>query len=289
MAIKTILITGATGYIGGRLAAYFIRTGIKVAVIVRKNSDIRRLEKLGCIIFEYNGNYESLDSIFKNTNIDAVLHLAAISGYTIKSHNISAMIDSNINFGTNLLEAMVNNNCKNFVNTSTYWQYSENEDYLPNSLYAASKKAFEDIIDFYSNEHKLAAISLVLFDVYGEQDDRTKIFKLIKTTAKSSGTLEMTPGEQEIVIVDIEDVISAYDAALKIVTPSKHKKYFVYSAPVELKFAVLKFLKISELNANIIWGAIDYRSKQIMKPYLGERVPNWKPKVSLEATLRKII
>jgi hypothetical protein len=48
------------------------------------------------------------------------------------------LIQSNVLFGTQLLEAMGVNNTRNIVNTGTFWQHYNNEDYNPVCLYAAT-------------------------------------------------------------------------------------------------------------------------------------------------------
>ena len=72
--------------------------------------------------------------------------------------DIKEMINSNIMFGTQILEAMVLHSVPYFVNTGTYWQHFDGKSYNPNSLYAATKQSFQDIL-------KLACLVLYYFAV----------------------------------------------------------------------------------------------------------------------------
>src|SRR5690606_40584249 len=81
----------------------------------------------------------------------------------------------------------LNCNVKYLINTSSYSQHVNQEHYNPNSLYAATKQAYEDILRFYST--KLNIINLVLFDNFGPNDPRPKIMNLLYKSLVEKSTL----------------------------------------------------------------------------------------------------
>jgi len=150
--MQNILITGATGFIGKHLVRRFSQDKrYRVIILVRENSNLNIIKdhKDKISIYEYKSDYQSVENVFKNNKICYVFHLAAFSCYDHKSEDISDMIDSNIKLGTFILESMQKYQCQYFINTSTYWQNYQNNNYQPICLYAATKEAFEKIIDYY--------------------------------------------------------------------------------------------------------------------------------------------
>ncbi len=291
--IKNILITGATGFVGKHLLRRLVKDAkYKITILVRKNSNLDLIEELKdqVVIGYYNSEYSSIDELFRNGKFDLVLHLAAVSCYDCPSENIANMIDSNIKFGTFILEAMKKYGCKYFINTSTYWQNYESEKYEPICLYAATKKAFEDIIDYYSMD-KIKAISLKLFDVYGYDDHRNK---LLNTLLKQgdSGVIDLTHGEQKLYMVFIDDVIDAYKVAMDLVVTNmeKHSIYGVYGND---KYSLKEVIKMAEdvtnKKFNINFGAKSYNQFQIMDSFAENKLPMWDAKFSLKEGLRRII
>jgi len=287
MLEKGILVTGATGYIGCKVIHELKERGYKVHAVVRDASSTANLAKI--CIHQYESNFKSLNKIFKSCKIDYVIHLAAWSGFVHNSRDIDNILDSNIKFGTHLVQAMIENDCNKIINTGTFWQHNEDETYFPNSLYAASKQAFCAIIDYYSLHHSLSAITLKLFDVYGTGDSRGKIFSALEKAYKEGEPLEMTEGKQCLCLTYIDDAVDAYVAALDLLGKAGHKIYSVAKKAVPLRDIVQIYLQTSGREIDIKWGLKPYRKGQIMQPYIGDALPGWKQQVDLVEGIKKII
>jgi nucleoside-diphosphate-sugar epimerase len=291
--MKNILITGATSFIGKHLIKKLVKLGgYKITALVRdgSNLDVIAGERNEIKIHYYDSDYASIESLFQATAFDSVYHLAALSNYDYDSSEISAMIDSSIKLGTFILEAMKKFNCRYFINSSTYWQHYQNQDYQPICLYAATKKAFEDIIEFYSMEGSIKAISLKLYDVYGYDDHRNKLLNcLIKQNENQ--VFNLTSGEQKLYLVFIDDVINAYIEAKELVQKTQnHKVYGVYGEEkFSLKEIVAELEKQIGKKLKINWGEKDYHKLQIMDPYAENRLENWEAKVSLQKGIQIIL
>jgi CDP-3, 6-dideoxy-D-glycero-L-glycero-4-hexulose-4-reductase len=287
---KKILITGATGYTGYALAEYF-STNFEVICLVRKSSKqdkIKNLKKFSVVEY-YHGDYESIENIFKNNQIDAVVHTAAISQYDYKTNEIAGMIDTSISMGTYLLHAMAEYNCTKLINFSSYWQHYKNAKYQPICLYAALKQSFEDIIDFFSFDKNISSISLKMTDIYGPNDDRPKLFTLLKNY--SGNKIKLSEGKQKINLIHITDVISAVIQALKLLDDKKyskkHNKFFVYgNETLSIREIVSIYKKITKKELEVDWGALPYRKNQIMMPFLGKKLPQFKAKKSLNNAIK---
>src|SRR5262249_51804252 len=151
---------------------------------------------------------------------------------------------ANISLGTYLTEAMIKTGTEKLVNAGTYTQHYRGNDYSPVNLYAATKQAFQDILQFYVEAHGLQVVTLKLFDTYGPADQRTKLFHHLKQAARGQ-QLPMRPGHQLIDLVYIDDVVEALVlAAQRLLTHrcKGHEQYGVYSGnPVTLREIVGSF------------------------------------------------
>jgi nucleoside-diphosphate-sugar epimerase len=275
------LVTGATGYIGGKLAHALLQTGAVVHVVTRRSESMAALKEQGYHVHLYDGSYASLATIFSTHPIDVVLHLAAWSGYATPPAQLDHLLDANLRFGGHLLAGMAAHGCFKLVNTGSYWQHDDEETYRPYCLYAATKQAYEAMVDHYVMNEKLSAITLKLHDVYGKDDYRKKIFTQIDEAAVSGKVLSMSAGEQKLRLVDIEDVVAAYQGAIGclVTDPAhqrKHQRYFVGGQAATLKDLISTYLRNTGKQVQIDWGSLPYRPNQIMAPFLGKTVPGWK-------------
>lgn len=292
-----ILVTGATGYIGSHVTRRLVKEGCTVHVIVRQTSDRTQLKEAREKIAEhlYDGTYESIERAISTALPDIVIHLSAFATITYQSNDIEKMIVSNILLGTFLAEAMANHQVYRFINTSSYSQHVNHESYQPNSLYAATKQAFEDILQYYSRSSLMNILSLVLFDNFGPDDPRPKIMNLLYRTMTDGKRLVMSPGEQQLDLLYINDVVNAYVVAatrLMNVGPSPCHERFAISCGqrIKLKDLVRLFEQISECPLEVEWGGIDYRPGEIMTPWnQGNILPGWSPSISVEEGIRLFI
>ena len=182
---------------------------------------------------------------------------------------------------------------RNIINTSTSWQHHENEEYNPVCLYAATKQAFEAIMEFYIRSKKINAITLELFDTYGVGDRRNKLFRLLDEAAISGRLLSMSKGEQLIDLVYIDDVVNAYLISaerLYFKEKNSHERFSVSSGShVSLKTLVELYCDISKKKINIYWGGKPYRDREVMTPSDCVKIlPNWSPKINISDGLSKI-
>lgn len=288
-----IVITGATGYIGTKLVQRLKEDGHEICAVVRKSSNMEPIKRFVKLILDgsrieelYKGLEEFKPKVFIN-----------LAGFYCGNHNqqqIAPLIEGNITLPTYVADAAIKGGaCKYILHTSSVQQNYDGKEYYPINLYAATKQAFEDVLFYYTSIIKISAITLQLFDTYGEDDERRKVFNLVRMQ-KNGQTIEMSPGEQKMYFCYIDDVIEAYIEALRQLLASKagfNMKYAVRGKePIALKEFVNMYLEKSSRPITVVWGGRAYMEKEIMDPEgYGKVIPGWRPKVSYEQGIQKCV
>tara|TARA_B100001142_G_C14298323_1_gene641811 strand:+ start:581 stop:1588 length:1008 start_codon:yes stop_codon:yes gene_type:complete len=185
--MKSILVTGSSGFIGSALSLSLLARGDQVFGLDNHNNyydpDLK-LARLNRILDDPNfsfieaslENTESIKDIFSNNHFDCVVNLAAQAGVRYSIENPKAYIDSNIIGFSNILEQCRKHEIGHLVYASSSSVYGSNSTMPfsihdnvdhPLSLYAATKKANELMAHSYSNLYKLPTTGLRFFTVYG--------------------------------------------------------------------------------------------------------------------------
>ena len=187
--MKTIFITGASGFIGSNLAKRILTTETDTKVVgldnmndyydVRiKEARLAELQKFENYTF-VKGNLadkELINSIFEKYNPDIVVNLGAQAGVRYSITNPDAYIESNMIGFFNILEACRHYPVAHLVYASSSSVYGSNkkvpystDDKVDNpvSLYAATKKSNELMAHAYSKLYNIPSTGLRFFTVYG--------------------------------------------------------------------------------------------------------------------------
>ena len=192
--MKTVLLTGAAGFIGSNLAhKLLLDTSVKVVGVDNMNDyyDVSLKEHRLKALSEYDNfvfvresiaNREAIDRIFAEHHPDIVVNLAAQAGVRYSITNPDAYIESNIIGFYNILEACRHSydngqkGVEHLVYASSSSVYGSNskipyaiEDKVDNpvSLYAATKKSNELMAHCYSKLYGIPTTGLRFFTVYG--------------------------------------------------------------------------------------------------------------------------
>lgn len=288
MANKCI-ITGATGYIGSHVLRHLLSKGWDIHIIADPKFGYENIKDVltQIDVYEYAGDINGLCLYFQKIQADVVFHIAAAVITNYKLEQVPILIQSNVQFGSEILEAMKLSKTRLIVSTGSYWQNFNTDDYNPVDLYAATKEAYEKIIQYYVDAYGFRHVNLRLFDVYGEDDKRPKLWNLLKEIAGTDKHISVSPGEQLLDLIHISDVCTAYEAAYNVLCSDISQKNEIYGVrtgkTVSLKEAVAIMEKVSGRIINVDFGAKKYKDREIMKPCDKYKfLPNWKPKVSID-------
>ena len=302
------LITGASGYIGYHLAKHAANSGLEVSVLGRISSNFRDLESFGVRVFRTRGNFAEIGDAVEASGATCILHLAGEGKGSHEAADIPSMIEANVTFGTLLIEAAIQAGCKRLVSAGTYWEYgdskptspltSQAEDAAssPNSLYAACKASFTRVAQYASQYRGLEWKQLVLYDVYGPRDWREKLLpRLIKqafpprsplsptsptstNTTHESPAIGLSPGEQFMDFVHVDDVVNAFMHASQQMLRGVEFPTFcgVRSERLMTLREAVGLLEVAmNVKLNVHWGKHPYMNTQIFNPFLVPVLPGW--------------
>ncbi|MCE3040290.1 NAD-dependent epimerase/dehydratase family protein [Helicobacter anatolicus] len=287
-----LLVTGATGFVGTNLILK-LHEKYEIVALVRKNSNIEMIKPC-CTIYHYDENLENLIEFFRSQNFDGIIHLATNYQSVHHPQNLPEILQANITFGTYLLEACKHQPPKFFINTLTFSQFSNSQTYTPSSLYDATKQAFFDIICFYQEQIPTKFCNLLLYNTYGPNDPRPKIFNLWQRYTNSQEVLKMSEGIQEIDISHIDDVIRGFDLLIQLNLKTKQPKNIIYTLQNQrynLRDLANLYMQATNTKINIKWGAKPYRICETLIPISEPslpKLPGWNPKIKLQEGIKEI-
>lgn len=292
-----VCVSGASGFTGGHVCAALLARGHAVTALARPASDTSRLSRLApdaAIIRA--GESDDLAAVLADAKPDAICHLAALFRANIAPAHVAEMIDANITFGTQLVEAARAGGCRRVVTAGSYWQNAEGRANKPNSLYAATKTAFREICAYYAHMHDLICVELRLFDSYGPDDRRGKLLSLLDAAVARDVPLDMTAGEQVLYPVYVTDVASAFVHAVEsgraLLGHGANGGVVSYAVPgpeaLTLRQMVEIYADVRRVAPPINWGARPYPPGQVMQPYLGDQLPAWSARLRFAEGLRMV-
>ena len=197
---KTVLVTGAAGFIGSNLVKRLFHDVKNIKVIgidsmtdyydvnikrerlsendslVKNSSNGLNGLKSWTFVEDSIANKEAVEKIFTENKITVVVNLAAQAGVRYSITNPDAYIESNLIGFYNLLEACRHHEVEHLVYASSSSVYGSNkkvpystDDKVDNpvSLYAATKKSNELMAHAYSKLYNIPSTGLRFFTVYG--------------------------------------------------------------------------------------------------------------------------
>lgn len=280
---RRALVTGITGFIGGKLAERLIADGWSVDALVRPNSDLSTLPYADTVTFHQISDGQDLTPVVGQAKPDVVFHLASLYLAEHRPDQVGALVGSNILFPTLLAEAMAASGVTKLINTGTAWQQFNGADYLPVNLYAATKQAAEDLLLYYADAKSLSLVTLRLFDTYGEGDKRRKLIQILVDAVRNREPLAMSPGEQIVDLTHVDDVVNAFIlTAERLVAESGRLREVRYVSGERQRVRDLAEMVGRTLGQKIPadFGGRPYRAREVMVPPApgeDEKVPGWSP------------
>ena len=204
--MKTILLTGATGYLGNRLGKTLLVDGYNIiAVHLNHNEKFLCDKKYENQIKKFYLSDISIDKIFIQNKIDGIIHTSTLYGRS--GEQLTDMIKANVVFPVEIISNAIKNDVKFFINTDTIL----NKFISP---YALTKSNVTEWMKMYCDDIKMIDIKLDHF--YGPKDKNTKfVAAMLEKLLNNEEKIDLTEGNQTRDFIYIDDVIEVYRIVLK--------------------------------------------------------------------------
>jgi dTDP-glucose 4,6-dehydratase len=228
LAGRSVLVTGAGGFIGGHLTARLVAEGARVRAFVRYNSRNERgwldaLEpQLQREIEAVLGDLRDVESVARATaGVDVVFHLGAQIAIPYSYVNPRDFVETNVTGTLNVATAARDAGVQRVVHTSTSEVYgsaqvvpiSEDHPLEPQSPYAASKLAADKLMDAFHRSFDLPATVLRPFNTYGPHQSARAIIPTIASQALAGGTLRLGSLDPRRDLTFVTDTVAGFLAA----------------------------------------------------------------------------
>lgn len=211
--IKTVLVTGGTGFIGQNVCRMLVDNGLRVIALVR-GSAWNQLPP-GC------ATPHSIWTAFNGPQIDAVIHLATHYQRESGELAIGQMFDTNVGFASSVLSCAIEHRVPLFINTGSFMEYespgvihpsmNEGTPLLPINTYAVTKASFHLLAQAMCRNTGTSYTCLRLFSPYGPCDRSDKIIPA--TISDLLANRQITPLRAPHNMLDfvfVQDVVDAY-------------------------------------------------------------------------------
>jgi UDP-glucuronate 4-epimerase len=232
---KTVLVTGAAGFIGTATCQRLLARGDRVLGLdnfsdyyspQQKRENLREIEAFGGQFEFFEGDIRDEAAVlrlFSRGTVDAVIHLAAMAGVRASAENPGLYADVNFRGTLNLLEAAVQRGRPTFVFASTSSAYGNTETVpfvesdpcdRPLAPYPATKRAAELLGHSYHHLLALPFTALRFFTVYGPRNRPDMMpFLLMKSMLEGAPIELYDGGNVRRDWTFVEDIVSGIVAA----------------------------------------------------------------------------
>ncbi|MDR0911472.1 MAG: UDP-glucose 4-epimerase GalE [Methanobrevibacter sp.] len=273
-----ILITGGAGYIGSHTVKYLLENGYECLIFDNLVYGHEKAILADFIKGDLNDK-NSLDKVFKEYDIDMVVHFAAYAYVGESVENPQKYYNNNLVGTLNLLDVMIANDVNKIVFSSTCATYGEPQ-YIPidekhpvNPInpYGKTKSMIDNILEDYNVAYSLKYISLKYFNASGASRDgflgeshnpETHLIPLVLKAINGEidhitvfGTDYDTPdGTCVRDYIHVEDLATAHKLALEHLDDFTGFINLGTGTGVSVKEIIDSAIRITGIEPNIVYG-----------------------------------
>ena len=308
---KTVLVTGAAGFIGANLTMALLRNAENISVVGLDNMNDyyevslkeHRLDKIQAAAQESGNRWEFVrgdladwdlvENLFRDRSFDLVVNLAAQAGVRYSIDHPDVYMQSNVIGFYNILEACRRYPVEHLVYASSSSVYGTNkkvpystEDKVDNpvSLYAATKKSNELMAHAYSKLYNIPSTGLRFFTVYGPAGRPDMAYFGFTNKLIRGQTIEIfNYGNCKRDFTYVDDIVEGILRVMKRAPEKKNGEdglplppYRVYNIGNSAPENLLDFVQILQeelTNAGVLPADYDFESHKKLVPMQAGDVP----------------
>lgn len=270
MPSKTVLLSGATGFLGSHLAEVLSNSNYRVLALVRNTSDLCRLHEIkNDNIILINLHEKNFKENIQNYSPNIFVH-AAWQGVGAKERNDEAIQSKNMFFTTEMLNLANELGIKKIISFGSQAEYGNFEGRIneqaickPNSEYGNAKLAALNALKSFCNANTINWFWLRIFSLYGEREGDEWLIPSVIKNILANKPMDLTACEQRYDYMYVKDFAKAI---IKVLETECESGVFNVSSnsSIRLKNLIEEIRKNLNPKAVLNFGALPYRSNQVM-------------------------
>jgi NAD dependent epimerase/dehydratase len=308
---KTVLVTGADGFIGSHLVERLLEENCRVRAFCYYNSfnswgwlDSFPKEKLEQVeifmgdIRDPNGVRTALK------DIDMVFHLAALIAIPFSYHSPDSYIDTNVKGTLNVIQAARDFNIHRVLVTSTsevygtaqYIPIDEKHPRQPQSPYSASKIGADCIAESFHKSFNLPLTIVRPFNTFGpRQSARAVIPTIITQLLKGQSEIRLGDLRPTRDLLYVKDTVNGFVEIAKSESLIGHDCNIATQSEISIRELAEKLVSLINPAAKVIQEDVRLRpaKSEVFRLYGSKekisRHTNWRQQYGLELGLRETI
>jgi dTDP-glucose 4,6-dehydratase len=308
MKKNNVLVTGAGGFIGSHLVEKLVELGYGVRAFIRYNSRSNwgwlENSKYRNKIEVYSGDIRDFDSVYEvMKGCNTVYHLAALIGIPYSYISPLAYIKTNIEGAYNILQSAKQLGPENIIITSTsetygsakYVPIDEAHPKVPQSPYAATKAAADQIALSYNKSFNLPVKVIRPFNTYGPRQSARAIIPSIVVQALTNDKIYLGSLSPTRDFTYVEDIVNGFIKAAELKRCIGEVINLGSGFEISVGDLANKVLSLMEKNVKIISDQKRIRPLQseVERLYAdttkAKALFAWKPRVSFDKGLKNTI
>jgi len=273
-----LLVTGASGFIAKNFINHSLKKNIEIIAISRKKNKISN-KNLKWIV----GQFNEID-LSRIGKFDILVHFASHGTKPKERNNLKKNFKINVLNSEDLIMKAINNNCKKFLIISSSSEFGmmniktngvkKNDFRIPDDSYGLSKLIFNNTVCNYSKKYKCKFRIMRLFPVYGNGEDSTRLYSVIKNCAKENKNLFLKNPFEIRDFSHIDFVVKNLADSLNF-NKKKFKYHQTFHVSESNRLTVLKFCKTLWKKFNCS-REIKYNNQKIqLTNHISHKSSNW--------------
>jgi len=302
--MANIVITGATGLLGSRLANYYLQKSDTVYALIKDENSKSTLSSKAERVYGNIANANDIEYLIQKARPDYFFHLAAqTQAYDSLTYPYQTFYN-NIVGTLNVLEGLrAYGNIKAVIVASSDKAYGElkTSEYLEDHPlqgiypYDASKSCTDILVRSYRETYGIPVVSTRACNIYGEGDFNSQrlIPGIVKSFKENKIFTVRNEGKDVREYIHVEDVVAAYSAIIgHLLTENSQSAFNISSGD---RFSTLEVISRVE---QILGSAIQKKivtshtleiRQQFMNSNLLKSITNWNPQYSFETDLPSVV
>lgn len=262
---RSVLVTGAAGFVGANLTRRLLADGHRVTGVVRQGGDMWRLEDVAgdleaTAIDMRDG--DALRRVVERVKPDWVFHLAAHGAYSWQN-DLRRILETNFLGTVDLVEACRAVGCEALVHAGSSSEYgytdrpaTETDHPEPNSEYAVAKSSATAYCRFVAQSGALNAITLRLYSVYGPYEDPRRLIPTLVTAGIGGQFPPLVAPDVSRDFVAVDDAVEAF---LRAATSRSEEPGAIYNVgtgvQTSMREVVAVVREVMSIEAEPVWGS----------------------------------